>query len=379
MISWVLIPVLIGFSQFAVSANAGSVGGQCMTHPDTTVTQLAQFVCPDGRAISEQEFQQALDRSLMPYLKKTDREISFFHYGSRDKYKVLPSKDGSYTGPVDVDEKDADGNEIGKKYLKTVAALALHSDRQNSELGNGIYTATEPLASISYSDTHGFLMKVTMPKGMGYLDIRDDHRSIPISREDATAMYCYVVQQKGNAEGFEGFLSEPPTLDIAKMIKTSATQKFVEKFYDDHDVGFLAAGYGLYDYGECHLDPKQDFMTMAVFQNPKVVDRIKTELFVPNIEKNPSKKKKKAYRELMEYFDAFDCAQVEKLKDRTNDLCDPNDLSYRRFHEYRDAIESVIGKSSLTPAHREKLTSGLFGCNSKYSSEVTSINRRKAK
>jgi hypothetical protein len=312
---------------------------------------LNAFVCPDHR-YSEAEFQAAFDRSLMPYLKKTEREVSFFHYGSRDKYKVLPSKDGSYTGPVDLHEKDPEGNDIGKKYLKTVSYLALHSEKQNSELGNGIYTATEPLASIAYSDRNGFLMKVTVPAGMGYLDIRDDHREIPVSREDATAMYCYILAQSGNAGSFGGLIEEPPVLDIARMVKSGVTQKFVQSFYDRHDVGFLAAGYGLYNYGECHLDSKQHFMTMAVFQNANVLDRVKTELFVPALEKNPSAEKKRAYRQLLEYFDAFDCNTAEKREGRPPDLCDPEQSESKKFHEYRQAVASVVGKTDRTPKNR---------------------------
>ncbi len=328
----------------------------------------------ETHAYTEEATLSTLDQVLKRFVKTTQRAVSFYHYGSRsnqgkialDEIIDLPSTDGTYSGPVSIHPMDVNGKDIGREYLMSMARSALHSSDQTWELGRGLYTATEPLASIGYSGDPGFLLKVTVPSKSNYLDIRIAHRDIKLTDVQASALSCFLSS---------GTTSHLITVfDLTYWIKNANSQHLIQRFFDRHALVFTAAGYGLYDFKECSFNPKLDYMTMAVFQNAHMLHGVTTEVIVPNTLAAREPTNNVAYKSVFSYLEQFTCDGLKLPDGYSNNLCaQDGNSTYKAFNLYSSTILQGLGIIPEQNLRKRAIaTEKLFGCNPSFADEFSS-------
>lgn len=122
--------------------------------------------------------QEALEADLTPLVKTLSRDISVFHWGSRE-----------HTG-VDTDEPVSLNSIKGMGYIK-LREYMFHTgpwldrkipDAGATMAGRGLYAAADPNATRSYGET---LYEIELDEGLLFLDLRegDSDGDIPISQD----------------------------------------------------------------------------------------------------------------------------------------------------------------------------------------------------
>lgn len=236
---------------------------------------------------SDDEVLKILKQSLQPYVRKTLRQVYFYSYGKQAGLSP-------------------------QEYFKRVTRGHFGTTHQDSELGNGLYTDSDPLATIHYSNTPAQVMRVGIPAGIGYLDERAHHRSLPTTEENAEKIACYIrsLCKDDNCRtsidtysvAYDQQEGKWPDFDPKSFLYSEASQKLLHAAYKDLGIEFIMSGFGLYSFQECKFNPKLEFENEAVFINPDLASRLQLDLFVPNPGSHPSS----AYQDYLKYFEAFD-------------------------------------------------------------------------
>ncbi len=385
---------------------------------------LLSMVCVDAKSqdqdpacdkaqITEQQFQDLIESVLSPYIRKLDRKVSFFSYGTRglidhdsqearDKKKPqynldeninLPGSGGAedFTSPVDLNPIRTENGkkiDIARDYLESMAKNFFDQGNITWELGRALYTATEPLASIGYSGNPGFLIEVEVPAQTHYLDIRIPHKDLPVSAEIALKYQCFLAKQVTEEIYLQQIsrTTRENTFDPKLLLYSPLTRALAKNVFKKLQISFIAAGWGEYNYVECRRNPEQPFMTMAVFMNPEATREMRARIYVPALEKNPAPEKLKAYQNLLNYLDAFSCDSTDQSK--LVSLCDPKSVSDdTAFWRYYSAIAPIVHQlpegTDLKAFQKEQaakwknrrtqeLTPKLFSCSpdERFSSEI---------
>lgn len=114
-------------------------------------------------------FTDDLLKELTRQVRKTSRRVLVYHYGSRElgrlDLKRGQNRTEEYSSPVELEPAEA------AAYFREWSAQ-FQSGNSESEIGPGFYAAIDPVQSEGYAGKNWFLMELTIPTGMNYLDIR---------------------------------------------------------------------------------------------------------------------------------------------------------------------------------------------------------------
>lgn len=379
---------------------AAFVGSPAGSYWDVYV-KAAETKCLSLPAPSKDELYAIYDRALKPLIRETKRPIPFFHYGWRTKRPAGSLKpgfwDNSVAVPSDNDPKDLFGPVSPDATGPIQSYIDLHLrghfeaiHQTQEQLGDGLYVAPDPIQSIGYSGNPGLLLKLTVPAGTRYVDMRKPHTSWPVSKEEAFKVHCQLYREchesnpsDPSCTGLNGVISRfvsdgvKGTFSISpRFVDTQTLGPVIKKVYIDNQIDALAAIWGNDVYPECNEVKKKAHSENAVlnfaFINPEMSKKLAYELLVPVMEQNPSPKKRVAYLDVMKYFDALDVQETFKGAESNKEIKESLDT----FWEYYKAwaiplynLPSDVNIEQFQLAQREKMKSlrnpfleGMYGC-----------------
>ncbi len=378
------------------------------------LTQLAQTLpnpCIGVPPPTADELAKELDSLFVANTRKTRRPLSFWHYGYRtprypegapkdvydnstpvlsDQALIHPTgTEKDYAGPADPDRN-------AKEYFLRKAASQLGAKKQKTSWGNGLYATADPLTSLGFYK--GALLKITVPAGTGYLDLRSyDKKKLPVSFELHRKIICELSREtEGSLEEWSadriirvtewiGDASDPSrsSLDVKEIVESSTGRKALGKLYKKYGVHFWVMQFGDYSYSECQKFSKYNRNTQMMFINPDLEKRVEAKLLVAELEKSPSEEKRKLYSDAISYFEAFDEKECQNKEFASlHFLCKENNPSGSRrsfWKLYRGWATSLYGLDptisqlelenvrrkkfeEMSPEKRKAIVESTFGC-----------------
>jgi len=302
--------------------------------------------------------------TLQPYVRKTLRPVVFYSYGKE-----------SGLSP--------------QEFFRQVTGWHFDTIVQTSMLGNGIYSDSDPFATIDYSsEAAPRVLRIGVPAGIGYLDERTHFRAIPLrSENEARSFLCQLRGQCDSYDckyNFDSYYEEQrgnawPSYDPRLFLYAHESQQLLKGVYQELGIRFIAGSYGDYDFSECRIDPKQPVASEAMFMDPDLGPLLELDFLTPHPSGVLTDTQRARYAELLGYFDSFNFDL-----DQHDTQFDPNfgglrysEESLELFEFWYSGLLQVVhplppdldvmtyqsARSAILHATRyERLTSRLFGC-----------------
>jgi hypothetical protein len=193
----ILIPLSVCLLA-AVSKTCSAADTPCSSPgasiPMNVPSELTDAACGVFHDESD-DIQKLIPKLLQPRVHTLDRKVYLFNYA---QYRYANAGQ-----PVALDQSiDDNGKSLPTSTYYFKARASDYFEKR--DVGGGLYTATDPIASIDYSGNPGQLLRVGVPAGTKYLDI-GENRNFVISPEDGTRLDCYLRVQcsKSQCHGVE--------------------------------------------------------------------------------------------------------------------------------------------------------------------------------
>jgi hypothetical protein len=320
---------------------------------------------------------------LRPFVLRTLRPLRFYHYGSLSS--LLPENPPAPGQPVPLHPQRAVGGapvDAAELYFREQSAGQFGgSTSQNGEYGYGLYTASEPLSSQSYSRAPDLLLALDVPAGTPYLDLRAVRKNLPAPRDTALAIACSLWTSCGEKEGCAGVASQElaraldpqstPSVYLKALLKTQESQELLRDAHRALDIRFIMAGWGPVDYfPECRQNPELQFFSEAIFTDPSFAPQLGLTVFTSALESQPPPEKIAAYRRVMRFYDAAPFAVVNKYD---GPVIKPESAFGRYYLGWAPVLHGMPAEADVSAYQRERsqewvdhrlerLTSEMHGC-----------------
>jgi hypothetical protein len=161
---------------------------------------------------------------------------------------------------------------------------------------------------MGYSDLSSpLLIRIEVPAGTGFLDLRKEHRTIPLSAGESRFLGCALLAAcpgDPHADWCEDGamrVLKDRGLDVKQLRNSAKWSPVLRKAYASLGVSGIMGGYGLPQYPGCRVNG-QEFMGDFILTDPALAVKIDT--FSPVLEPRPSPEKRKAYLQILDLFDA---------------------------------------------------------------------------
>jgi hypothetical protein len=340
----------------------------CVNPTDTTPAKLpSDLTAAACKAFNDKpaDIKKLLTELVKKNTHTLDRKVYFYHYGQ--------NRNPNAGQPVDPNKGAANYFQSG-----TVSYFGSAPHRDDY----GIYTATDPVMTLNYSQKPGILLRVGAPSGTSYLATGST-----LSIEDGTRLTCYLRTQCDPAEckQLEEIIHEwlnsmgssldengnrvpdPIGFEFQPGLFINGSQEsfdMVKDIYKSLGIEFTIDAYNHSSFGEC----KKASAIEAIFIDPDFSARADLKLLAPVLEAHPSADKKRLYQDTLKYFDTYDFSS--KTDTMEGDSLDP-------FWEYYKAWAPVVENAPTDPvalkafqakraqdmkATRKAITSQIFGC-----------------
>lgn len=283
---------------------------------------------------------------------------------------------------------------------------AIHQTQE--QLGDGLYLAPDPIQSVHYSGKPGLLLRVRVPAGMRYVDMRANHKSWPVTRDESFKVHCELYREchrdsptDASCSGMTGIFSrfcfsaqEKDYYVSPRYDDTKRLGPVIKRVYVKNKIDALAAVWGSDVYPECGDVKKAAKSERAVlnfsFMTPHSLEKVEYDLLVPNLEKNPTPEKKKIYQEVMTYFDMLDVQEVFKDAATNAEVKQGLDKFWEYYRGWATSLYNLPSDANIvafqherylkTQKDRSKFISNMYGCSGEktFQYEVASPGEKKA-
>jgi hypothetical protein len=315
----------------SLAHSAGDSVAQCLIRPKLpgadAILQALPNPCLGAPAPTADEL--ALD--LTPFFRAQTRELKrpmyFWHYGYRTPRFPAGAPPGEYDNstpvPADGDpnayEGPADPKRNAQEYFRKKVDAHLQAEDQESSWGSGLYSATDPLASIAFYK--GALLRIGVPAGTRYLELRDhDDKRFPLSAELVRKALCEHGRRDhgdpaqwdaGTIENMTTWLASAINpadagIKIHDLLELKPGRDALKRLYASFGTKFWVMQFGGHTFRECGARTPLKYGIQADFVQSDLGDAATYDLLVAELEPAPPPAKRRLYEDTIAFFEALD-------------------------------------------------------------------------
>ncbi len=275
---------------------------------------------------AEQELLSDLKAEINRRVRFFKRPIKVYHYGTRGakghlrlgktasssssnlalnhdeaidlKRSAKPGGEATYHGPVELHPQEA------FDYFGALTDI-FYTGVSSWNVGPGLYAAIDPVQSESYAGNPWFLLEISIPEGIKYIDLRPADGFI-FSKKFIQKWFIQNPENFFQHVDLVQFGEEVFHIDFTSLLGIEAFKKVIVQAFKELKVDVMAyawAGHTVLPCAERTLRQRIAFD----FINPDFLKRIPNEalsVYVQTLESDASMEKKQAYEKLLQKIEA---------------------------------------------------------------------------
>ena len=289
--------------------------------PASAAPSLWQQVEKNINSQNKAALQEDLRVELKSRLKTFHRPVKVYHYGNRGplRYSELSGSvqtthlkinhheamdlarsrgkgPGLYSGPVELSPPEA------AKYFRAMTQN-FRTEEPDWNVGQGLYAAIDPVQSEIYMGNPWFLLEISVPAGLRYLDIRPGD-GIAVSE---AFIRKWVVPESGRSyDRFEG--KQLPNhlrgLEMKYLLELPKLAQMVFSLFDELKVDALAYPWQPHTSSFC-ANISGDGQIAFDFIDPRSLSRgIELKVFVQTLEAKANETKRAEYARVLDLIES---------------------------------------------------------------------------